>query len=211
MTAGDLTERRPADPSGGGEPAGPDARAPINKSSLLLAGLLATGVVAVYVLSTQDGPSEAAAGQDSTETQVDSALSHLASSAEARRLLAKKDQENIDIFYYEARQRQIPLNELHSNPFVHVDPPPAEPVAKPEAPAGPPKPPLEATRRLAEALAEVEKLTLQTVLMGRRPTAMINNNLLTEGQRIRGWTVAGIRPKEVTLTWNEHTHVLKLR
>ena len=39
---------------------------------------------------------------------------------------------------------------------------------------------------------------------------MISNNLLTEGQVIRGWTIVKIQPESVTLKWKDQTVELKM-
>jgi len=59
-------------------------------------------------------------------------------------------------------------------------------------------------------MAEVRKLRLQSVLVGRQTAAMVSNNLLTTGQTINGWTVSRIEPREVELTWKDQKYVLEL-
>ncbi len=203
-------------PSGDGGEGAADAgasgksggRAPINPSSVVLAGLFAAGIIGIYLLSLRGGPAEAAAGQDKTQTQVDSALSELAApqvGGEAN------DAAMVDTLYYESSQRQIPLEALRSNPFVQKPMPAQEPVVKPEQPdEGAIVEPAAAEVHYAQALEEAKRLTLQTILTGKEPAAMINSNLLTEGQKIHGWTVSGIHPKEVELTWQDKKHVLRL-
>ncbi|HOF19416.1 MAG TPA: hypothetical protein PK082_10945, partial [Phycisphaerae bacterium] len=62
-----------------------------------------------------------------------------------------------------------------------------------------------------QALDAVRQLTLQSVLVGTHgATAMVSNNLLTEGQTISGWKVEKIRPDEVVLTWKNQKHVLRI-
>jgi hypothetical protein len=69
------------------------------------------------------------------------------------------------------------------------------------------------TAQMLETQMQAAKtLTLQSVLTGASgATAVISNNLLAEGQTIRGWTISKILSKEVLLTWKEQTFVLKMR
>ena len=64
-----------------------------------------------------------------------------------------------------------------------------------------------------EAAAAAKRMQLQSILSsthGKRKVAMISNNLLTEGQRIDGWTVVQIQPRSVTLKWKDRTFVLRM-
>lgn len=184
----------------------------LSRGSLLLVGLFAAGLIGVYVLGLQAGPSEAAAEQSQTQTRVDSALSALSSSAENRKLLARKDKAVIDTFYLEARHRQIPLTKLQVNPFEYAAPPLATP--EPTADQAQPKPPKflqdEAQER-GQAMAAARELVLESILTGEHGAmAMISKNLLMEGQRINGWTVSDITKDEVLLTWKDQEYLLQL-
>ena len=114
-------------------------------------------------------------------------------------------------FYYEAKQRQIPLAELRGNPFVFHRPDTAPPEAPAPKQASEPPKDNHQERELADALAAARQLTLQSVLVGAHgATAMISNNLLTEGAQINGWTVKAVRAREVTLAWKDQEHVLTM-
>ena len=115
----------------------------------------------------------------------------------------------VNTFYYEARQRQIPLEQLSGNPFIYV------PVGflksglafgQPDgnaAQAGRPTP--------QDTPPPVGALKLQSVLMGEGGArAMISNNMVAEGQTINGWTVKSIQSREVILTWKDRKHVMTM-
>jgi len=184
----------------------------LSRGSLLLVGLFAAGLVGVYMLSLKAGPSEAAAEQSQTQSRVDSALSALSSSAESRKLLARKDKAVIDTFYLESRHRQIPLSKLDVNPFEYAAPPLATP--EPTADLTPPKPPKmlrDEAREREQAMAAARDLVLESILTGEQGAmAMISKNLLMEGQRINGWTVSDIATDEVLLTWKDQEYLLQL-
>ncbi|MHC4981938.1 MAG: hypothetical protein ACYTF6_02075 [Planctomycetota bacterium] len=201
---------------GGGATGRPPSRTPpISKGSLLLVGLFIAGIVCIYLLGRQSGPSEASAEQNTTQTQVENALSRLKASAGSRTVLAKKDDAVIKALSYDASRRQIPLANLRGdgNPFVFTRAPAgALAMVNQEASLEAMGQEEDQTRGYSQALMEAEKLTLQTILTGSSGSmAMISNNLLTEGQKIRGWTVSTIGPNEVVLTWKNKTYVMKLQ
>jgi len=176
-------------------------------ANLLLAALFAAGIGGVYLLSLRQGPAEASAQERQTEVQVDSALARLSagsvSQAKARTL--------VDAFYYQASQRQIPVEELWGNPFQYTPPRRPEPTTKPaETKPAHPKPGEKPTG--PDPLAEARKLSLQSVLRGKDGSkAMISNNLLGEGQMIRGWTVQTIEPRKVIMAREGKTYILKMQ
>jgi len=174
--------------------------------NLMLVGLFTAGIAGVYVLSLQQGPASASAQERQNEMRVETALSMINNQTFAGQ--SRKAQEIVDTFYQEARLRQIPLGKLAGNPFVYSPPRPVEAPA--ETPAASKKDPLVVA--IEQAREAVKDLELQSVLKGQHgSTAMISSNLLTEGQVIRGWTVSKIGPREVVLTWKEHTHVLRMQ
>jgi hypothetical protein len=186
-----------------------------NKGNLMLAGLFVAGIATVYLMSLRHGPAKASAEQNSTEAQVNTALSML-SKASVASVDRPKAMEVVSSFYYAAKQRQIPLNKLAGNPFVFRAVRPPAPTTRPvEAvkPLTPNEEDMARDKALSEALSAARSLRLQSVLIGssRRPTAIISNNLLTEDQMVQGWTLAKIMPREVLLTWKDQKYVLKMQ
>ncbi len=179
------------------------------RGNLCLAGLFATGLALVYLLSLRAGPAMASAQQRATEDQVNSALDALGKVATGAAPAARKATEVVNTFYLEARQRQVAPEDLAGNPFVFQSP--KAPVSE-ELAGKPATPPMDSELRkeISEAVAAVKKLELQSVVTGPRTTAMISNNLLAEGQTIQGWTIKTIAPREVTLTWKDQTYVLRM-
>ncbi|MDY6914165.1 MAG: hypothetical protein SVT52_06905 [Planctomycetota bacterium] len=184
----------------------PQSLSPLNRNNLILVVLFAVGIGCVYLLSLRSGPAEASAWQQQAELDVQNAITAW---SQADLDTPKTTEQLVKKFYYEAKQRQIPLSELNGNPFVFKLPVAAcRPIGKPEPVE--PKETIE-QRKLSEALQAARRLKLQSVLTGSAgATAMISNNLLTKGQMIDGWTISEIRPQQVTLRWNEHMYVLKI-
>ena len=179
----------------------------INSANLLLVGLFVAGTGCLYLLSLANGPEAASAGERSTEAKIDAVLMQI---GKVKEDAGETTSAIVDTFYYEAAQRQIPLDQLAGNPFRYR---PAH-ASQDAAANGNPAPGGEQARRDAaveDAAAAVQKLVLQSVLTGADGAkAMISNNLLSEGQTINGWTVLSIRDREVTLTWKDKKYVLTL-
>ncbi len=175
----------------------------LNAVNLILIGLVAAGILSVYMLSLFSGPAEASAEMQSNEARVDAALSKMSAGVNDKDPIAM-----IDTFYYEARQRQIPLGQLHGNPFVFE----ASMGLNSTSPMD--HGPIKGSARIQkqQAMGAVQSLVLQTVLKaeGDRTKAIISNNLVSEGQNINGWTVKSIQSKQVVLKWKDLEFVLKM-
>jgi hypothetical protein len=191
---GAETRRLPSLPGGG---------------SILLVGLFLAGIGALYLLSLRNAPAEASGEQRLVEARVESALAEL--DRQGRPGEAQDAADIVKRFYLDPQSRQIPRDRLRGNPFVFQPPP----SARPERPAAQevnltPGEAREA-RQWQQAQAAIKRLRLQSILAGTHgKVAMISNNMLTEGQRIDGWTVVRIDRRQVTLAWKDRTHVLKM-
>ena len=181
------------------------------QGNVLLAVLFVAGIGCVYLLSLRNGPARASAQQKDEELKVETALTQIrVRSAQPPAGRAANTNVLVDTFYYETRQRQIPAEELPDNPFEFT-----LPAAKQSLPVSVPSEEGESNavgaKRLSEALDAVQQLKLQSVLAGTGgATAMISNNLLTEGQSIAGWTITKIEGRQVMLTWGDQTYTLKM-
>jgi hypothetical protein len=197
--------------TGGGRSLQSIGRSVLGKGNLLLACLFAAGIGCIYLLRLGGGPQIASAQQQMNQSQVDSVLTAIGSPAGAKDVSASSV---VAAFYTQASQRQLPLDGLAINPFVYQPPP-----SKPMTPSSTTQPAAaddlagkSAAQALEVQMQAAKSLTLQSVLMGKGgATAVISNNLLTEGQTIRGWTISRIGAKEVVLTWKEQSYTLKMR
>lgn len=212
----------PFDPSVMGNPAGPVETEPMPASrpqrpsasgaslgdvlrgNMLLPVLLIGGVIGVYLLSLRGGPAVASAEQKQTELRVDTMLTALS----ADPANGQRAEEVVRSFYCDARQRQVPRDNLRANPFVFViGGGEAEPGAKPSRQEH-----ILRIEELKEARLMAEELRLQSVMRGPQgSTAVISDKLVQQGQVINGWTVETIEPRRVVLKWRDYTHELKLK
>jgi hypothetical protein len=135
--------------------------------------------------------------------------------------------KRISGFYYDASLRQMPIETLSRNPFLHVSqkieivPPPkggnteTEPTPPPPPPEEPKAPPTDGFKL---------KMIL---IMGGKPEAVISGKVVTVGSSIGdqtpiggetingepllgAWVVERIDSSKVTLRWNEQRHTLKM-
>jgi hypothetical protein len=187
------------------------------QGNMPLVVLFAAGIACVYLLSLRQGPARASAQQQADELRVESALIQLRVRADEAKTpagsaaaMAGSAAALVETFYYETKQRQIPPDQLAGNPFEFKPPKKESPKSVAALPTESEEPLGDATR-YGDALTAVKQLRLQSVLSGPYgATAMISNNLLTEGQVICGWTVSKIQPQSVILTWKDQTYELKM-
>ena len=186
-------------------------RLPWGSGNMVLAILFAAGIAMVYTMSLRTGPAPASAAVAKTELTVETTLTQLTGLAASPNGKSQSAKDIVAGFYLEARQRQIPISSLRGNPFVFRRPAPASPqlLTATDSPLAQSDEPSLDTRAAMDA---IKQLRLQSVLVGAqgRSTALISNNLLSEGQQIAGWTVSSIASKQVVLTWQDQTHVLKM-
>lgn len=183
----------------------------IIRNNLLLAAMFLGGLAGLMLLHMRSGPQQAQAQLSREEMQVEAVIGKIGKTFSGSSDRSAK--EIVDSFYFEARERQIPLEKLRGNPFVFTLPATAAPVETAPVVEAATRPAGEnpEVRAQTDAMAAAHGLQLQTVLSGAHgATAMISNNLLGEGQTIAGWTISKISSREVVLTWKDQTYVLKM-
>ncbi len=194
---------------GGGLPAykPTSGKGRVNPINYVLVVLFAAGIGSVYLLSLRSGRPTASAAEQIAEAEVDAALDQLDAANNEK---AEETSAVVDTFYFEAKQRQIPLGNLETNPFIYEAPGQGADLlgtdAKMENLAE-----IQRREELESRMQAVRGLKLQSVLMGSDGArAMISNNLVAEGQTVNGWTVKSIQPRQVILTCQDREYVLKL-
>lgn len=184
-------------------------KAGLLSQNLLLIVLFLLALAGLYLLSRwRGGPEKASAEVRNAELQVDNALARLSIDGKKSKSVSVKS--IVDAFYCQAHKRQIPLEEMKGNPFTFV-PVRAKVKVAPKTAAPQAHQQVRAERELAEAMEAVKSLKLSTVMISpTQKVAIISNNLLSVGQKISGWTVAGIEPGRVVMRFRKHEYELKM-
>jgi len=185
----------PAEESGAG---GSVKKLSLSRGTLAVVGVFAAAVLLLWVLGKQAGPKSADA-EATGDDKVDSALHELlekSGKGENLRVMFK-DTDSIVKMFHQPGSVSVPLEKLPINPFDHV-------VEKAEATDAPPvvvhaddAAQLEKMRRVAD---EFKDFKLQTVMLGRRATAIINNQFVQVGGHIGNFTVTDIQAQRVILS-----------
>lgn len=159
--------------------------------------LFASQQVSIVMISDQDDPNVMI---------VESGLADINRLASPTQDQDEHTRRLMDAIYYGAKQRQIPPDDIRSNPFTyHFLPEPKAPEPEPDVPEAPPEP-----ESAPENPPPVAGLSLQSVLMGANPTAMISGTLVRRGQIIQGWKVVEIQQDRVKLMWRNRVYWLKM-
>lgn len=186
------------------------------RANIVLIGVFVAGAATVYGLTFRNTPAKASAEQQVVESQVEAMIMRLASAA-AKGDVRKPGRVTNDLlknFYDQITERQIPLRGLQKNPFHFVGPRlrviwPAPGTRQRSQVKRAPEDPEKLTEE--KAALELGKLHLQSVMMGRSgSTAIISNNLLTVGQKIKCFTVKKIDSDSVVLEWGGKRYVLSM-
>ena len=187
-------------------------RMEVLRSNLFLVALFITGAAVVYGLSWGKGPQKVSAEEKLVEAQVDSAILRLSQQASNSSNAPRPGQITKEILHnFQERmlKSQIPLQKLRKNPFVFV-----QPIRKPTISIVHKEPDkknssLNQRETQEDVINALKKLHLQSVLIGRNgATAIISNNLLTVGQRIEGFTIESITPRQVVLSRRGKRYIL---
>ena len=182
-------------------------RAGFARADILLIGVVAAGILCIYVLGLREPPLAASGQRPTVQITAETQLKSIGKSNSTGEIKAGKGMGIVDAFYYQAKHRQIPIEALLRNPFVSRSPR----LAAPSLPKTVAKVIDGQSDPLKEAIERVEKLKLQSVMVGSGgATAMRSGQLLTVGQQVRGWTVVQIGPRRVVLAWRDQKFVLEM-
>jgi hypothetical protein len=195
-------------PTGEGKPK-------VGGSTLALVGAFALGLAVIYGLGMHAKPRAASAETLARQQLVQSAITELLEKngkAEQVQGLFRDTDKLVAMFYSYLGTDTATRPALPHDPFANDE---ARAVA-----ITPSNPNAEAVAIVTTNAAEAEKLRkvaetfnslkLQTVMLGRKPAAMINNTMLTVGNKIGEFTVADIQNDRVLLTYNASKFELKL-
>lgn len=172
--------------------------------------LVATGVL--LAMRMTGGVSATDTSLAAAEQKIDAALKKLTgakpTNTQAQEIDALfKDADSIvTIFASDPSQKHVNPDDLQKNPFEMFV------TAKPAASKSDTADAIDRMKaeRLKQIKAELEKLTLQSVLSGRKSLAVINGKVHNEGDSVGSFTITAINPSGVRLTADGNTYTLTM-
>jgi hypothetical protein len=200
-----------------------------NRSTVLLAILFVIGLGWMIYLTSQVVPY----APTDDETQRDAITKIGLQDMQSRLIVDEGFAKGLSAFYYDASLRQMPIETLSRNPFLHVSPKIVI-VAIPENTGTETKDPTgtggEETKPVVEKpkAPPTDGFKLSMILiMNGNPEAVINGKVVNVGTPIGdqtpiggetpvgepllgAWVVERIETSKVTLRWNGQRHVLKM-
>jgi len=188
---------------------------------LLVVLLVAVGGAALWVMRMSTGNISDSAVTREVEAKIEQTLAKMSRpellhptdplKAENMRSLFADTEAVVAIFNEDPADKQVPLTLVKKNPFdvSIIKPKPVEPevAAVMDTPEDPDRAARERRLRLA---AEVSRLRLQSVVGGRMPVAVINDQLFRVGQTVNGFEITRIHDMAVRLTAEGETFQLKM-
>lgn len=186
-----------------------------NQSAMLLGGVLLVAVATLWLMRT-GGAAALDQSIGDVELKIESALAQVTTedgslvSATDRAVLAADTDKVIARFTDNPAQQQVPLDQLRANPFVGRNRNQNAQVTEPVAvtPIDPDVQRLAQRQRVLKD--EASRLTLQTVMNGRQPMAVVSGDIVRVGDQLGSFTVTRIQPMAVTLTADDHEFYLMM-
>lgn len=198
---------------GVGAAAGPTKKK-INEGMLLLLIVLVVAA-AVLFLMRKTGSATIDQSLASVELKIEQALAQVSGNARpadgARGIdaLLRNSDDVIAMFVNDPSNKQVPPDHLKKNPFYRLaaartsdEPTRTVPVVTAE----------ERRRqlRVQQLRSELSGLTLQTVMRGKTPVAVISNQVVREQDKLGSFTVVTIEPMAVVLTAEGNSYRLTM-
>jgi len=185
-----------------------EEKKPMNRSTLVLFGLIVAGVGGTYLMMMRAGPASAAASTTEAQAADKTITQFLSSGSTSMKLMEsmlRNTEKVVQQFLSYPSMTQIPLSDLHTNPFRHsVQKPSADKLSEAVTKK-------REEERLA-ALKAVQTLQLQSIMVSEsRKAAMINNTLVQEGQQVDEFSVEKINPGAVVVRTGAYRFELKMQ
>jgi hypothetical protein len=179
-----------------------ETKKPMNKTTLILLGIIALGGGGLFLMHLRTGPQSAAASNnDAAKKTINQFLSGGPQNIKLMEM-SLKDTEKVVQEFNHPNVKQVPLAGLAMNPFrvTSGQNDDDDPVAK---------------RKLAEqrqtVLKSYQTLQLQSIMYGdKNRSCLINNTLYREGQTVNGFTVEKITKDIVTVKQDAWRFDLKM-
>jgi hypothetical protein len=182
----------------------------LNRTTLVMFGVVALGAAGVWFMYKRSGPATAAAGlvkeQQQAKQTINSFLGNNGESIRTMEQLLKNTERVVQQFLAYPSMTQVPLADLRTNPFRFKAPRAAN--AAPDDAA-------DKRRREEERVAmlkAVQGLQLQSIMYSEnRRACMINNSLFREGQSVDQFTVETITASSVVVKNGPYRFELRMQ
>jgi hypothetical protein len=182
-----------------------EPKKPLSRGTLAIAGVLALCGAGTYFMYLHNGPQKASAASAQV-AEADTAISQFLSTnnIKAMKEMLENTQKVVQRFLAYPARTQVPVGELHTNPFRMA----ARSAEGPDQEAS-------SKRRREEdrsaVLKTVQAMQLQSVIhSGSRRACMINNALYQEGQKVDGLTIEQIVPNAVIVRSGAYRFELRM-
>ncbi len=173
----------------------------VRRSTVLVAILVAIGLVCLLFMIRKSQPQAASAKQSaSDETKIEAAISRLTG---VRSEMAGRMDEIIEKFYEFSDVFQVRVGELVKNPF-QVE----ECLKGIKATTSPEEDPQVVAERIRRQKMQEQAGTLKLLSIMRSDSGnscMINDQILRQGDAIEGFTITQIGSNSVELVWSDGT------
>ena len=182
-----------------------------NQSTMLVMLLFVVAAGAIYTMRAMQSDLSSGGVASDLELKVEQALARvLDSSSMAENDPLRRDQMDnlfkdtdsvLDMFAADPKQRQVPPEYVKKNPFVlPIFKSIAEPVA--DVP--------DVDQRKQELARESSKYTVQSIMRGKTPVAIIDGELYKVGQSLGSFTIRAISELTVTIEADGHRFDLSM-
>lgn len=182
-----------------------EKKSKVNTSTLGIFGLLVLCAGGTYFMYLRNGPQTANADDDTTTETINTFLTDGEKHVTLMKQMLQDTDKVVQRFRQSNSNTQIPLARLQTNPFRMLIP------AVENANEGEVTSRRRREEERAAALQAVQDLKLQSVLFGNRRAAMLNNQMVAEGQTIEGFIVEKITADGVIVRMGVYRFELKMK
>lgn len=184
---------------------------PLQTGTLIMAGFLLCAGAGTYLMYKRSAPADTLPTPEAQAAQstITAFLTNDKANAEKMRDLLENTEKAVEQFRASPGKKQIPVEELQTNPFSLDSEDDAErPVDANLSDVALKK--REAEQRAA-TLKAAQALNLQFIVTGKKKSCLINNVKYTEGQTVGEFTIESISPNSVVVRKDDQRFELKMK
>jgi hypothetical protein len=183
----------------------------VNRSTMMFLGLMLAAGGAMYVMYVRGGPQTAEAASSPEAATANETITQFLGGGNDKlkqmEQMLKNTEKVVEQFLKYPSANQVPLADLHTNPFRHQVEKVETPTVKNDRDEKKRK---EEERQLA--VASVQRLQLQSIMHSSASKAcMINNTLYQEGQQIEQFVIEKISADAVVVKTGVYRFELRMQ